>query len=140
MQWDASSSGGFTSGAAWLPVSPASAAVNVAAQQHDSGSMLSLYRTLLKLRRSTPALRRGSYRAVAGTPKDVFAYIREAAGESWFVALNFGEEPAEIELPDGPRRLRLSTNPDRPVDHQVESLLVLEADEGILVECSAAGS
>ncbi len=138
MQWDASPSGGFTSGVAWLPVSPASAAVNVAAQLDDPRSMLSFYRTLLRRRRSSPALRRGSYRAVAGGPRDVFAYVREAAGERWLVALNFGDEPVEIELSEAPGWLRLSTKPDRPVDRAAEAPLVLGADEGVLIECWAA--
>ncbi len=140
MQWDASPSGGFTSGVAWLPVSPGSAAVNVAAQRDDRRSMLSFYRTLLQRRRSSPALRRGSYRAIVGSPSNVFAYVREAAGECWLVALNFGEEPAEVDLSDAPGWLRLSTNPDRPVDCTVEAPLVLEADEGVLVERWAANS
>ena len=50
MQWDASPSGGFTTGKAWLPpVDPE--ATNVEAQRDDPRSMLSLVRDLLTLRK-----------------------------------------------------------------------------------------
>ena len=50
MQWDASEKGGFTSGAPWLPlVDPAER--NVADQRDDPGSMLSLVRDLIAVRR-----------------------------------------------------------------------------------------
>ena len=50
MQWDASPSGGFTTGDAWLPpVDPEQ--TNVEAQRDDPRSTLSLVRDLLALRR-----------------------------------------------------------------------------------------
>src|SRR4051794_19571031 len=50
MQWDGSPSGGFTTGAPWLPpVDPAE--TNVEAQRDDPRSMLALVRDLLALRR-----------------------------------------------------------------------------------------
>jgi alpha-glucosidase len=50
MQWDGSGSGGFTTGEPWLPpVDPER--TNVEAQRDDPGSMLSLVRDLVALRR-----------------------------------------------------------------------------------------
>jgi alpha-glucosidase len=50
MQWDASPTGGFTDGEAWLPpVDPAGR--NVEAQRDDPGSLLQLYRLLIEARR-----------------------------------------------------------------------------------------
>ena len=52
MQWDATSTGGFTTGTPWLaPVDPAER--NVAAQREDPDSLLALYRDLLAWRRHT---------------------------------------------------------------------------------------
>jgi alpha-glucosidase len=49
MQWDATPSGGFTSGEPWLPpVDPAER--NVEAQRDDPGSLLQLYRLLIEAR------------------------------------------------------------------------------------------
>jgi len=50
MQWDASPTGGFSSGEPWLePVDPAER--NVEAQRDDPGSLLQLYRLLIETRR-----------------------------------------------------------------------------------------
>jgi alpha-glucosidase len=50
MQWDASPTGGFTSGVPWLPpVDPAGRSVE--AQRDDPGSLLQLYRLLIEARR-----------------------------------------------------------------------------------------
>jgi alpha-glucosidase len=50
MQWDATATGGFTSGEPWLPaVDPEER--SVAAQREDPDSLLHLYRRLLGLRR-----------------------------------------------------------------------------------------
>jgi glycosidase len=51
MQWDASPSGGFTTGEPWLPaVDPER--TNVEAQRDDPASMLTLVRELIALRRT----------------------------------------------------------------------------------------
>jgi alpha-glucosidase len=50
MQWDASPAGGFTDGDPWLPLTDP-AERNVAAQRDDPGSVLTLYRDLIALRR-----------------------------------------------------------------------------------------
>ena len=66
MQWDASPHAGFCAPDVepWLPVSDDAARVNVAVELADSGSMLTLTRRLLALRRATPALAHGGYRPI----------------------------------------------------------------------------
>src|SRR5205807_659491 len=88
MQWNATPGRGFTSAAMpWAPFSTDSA--NVAAQDGVSGSMLSTYRGLIQVRRSSPALTHGSYRAVAASDPAVFAFLREDATERVLSAVNF---------------------------------------------------
>jgi alpha-glucosidase len=53
MQWTGAPGGGFTSGEPWLPLVDAQH-VNVEAQRDDPGSMLTLTRELIRLRRSLP--------------------------------------------------------------------------------------
>jgi alpha-glucosidase len=93
MQWDASHAAGFTTGQPWLPVADDYATHNVAVQRDDPDSMLALYRRLLELRRSAPALSLGDYVPIVceGT---LLAYRREADGERYAVVLNLGAEPA----------------------------------------------
>jgi glycosidase len=63
MQWDASQTGGFTTGRPWLPpIDPGER--NVEAQRGEAGSLLELYRRLLELR---PALD-GRFKLVESEP------------------------------------------------------------------------
>ena len=128
--------GGFTTGEPWLPVGAESDVSNVAEQRADPASMLAFSRDVIRLRRSTPALHRGSYTAADGLPPDVFGYLREADGERWFVALNFGRSPVTIRLP-GPGRARISTEPGRAVDEHLDSAIELGPEEGIVIELDA---
>ncbi len=98
MHWDGSAGAGFTTGEPWLPIAADFAVRNVAAQRADRGSILWLYKDLLALRRGTPALERGAYRALASKP-GVLAYERHHAGSRALVALNFGESACSAGLP-----------------------------------------
>ena len=73
MHWDASTSGGFTTGQPWLPLGD-TAARNVAAQRADPGSTLWLCRRLLVLRRAELGGQVASYELVAAEPDGLWAY------------------------------------------------------------------
>ena len=51
MQWDDNPQAGFSTAEPWLPLAEDWAACNVESQRSDPGSMLTLYRRLLALRR-----------------------------------------------------------------------------------------
>jgi alpha-glucosidase len=87
MPWDAGPGAGFTGGRPWLPFGDANLARSVAAQRDDPGSMLTLHRRLLRLRRRTPALAAGGHQRVMADG-DVLAYLRTGPGDDrWLVAL-----------------------------------------------------
>lgn len=99
MQWDGSSGKGFSTVEPWLPYGDPSC--NVAVQDGDPGSLLSLYRRAIWVRRNTPALLRGGYRELPA-PADVFAWARVLPGEpSVAVAVNTGPTPREVDLAGG---------------------------------------
>ena len=101
MQWDASPNAGFSAPEAttWLPLAADYRLRNVAAQDGNPASMLSLYRALTALRRAEPALNRGRYRSVDSGNKDVLAYRRSAdTGDDFIVLLNFGRSAQEVDL------------------------------------------
>jgi glycosidase len=86
MQWDASPSGGFTTGDAWLPaVDPAQ--TNVEAQREDPRSTLSLVRDLLALRRVL-----GEGLELVEAPPGVLAYRRD----DHLIAINTTGEDSRI--------------------------------------------
>jgi len=67
-------------------------------QRRDPASLLSWYRTLLTLRRQSPALRHGSLTVLGGLPTGVLGYEREAASERLTVLVNMGARSARIGL------------------------------------------
>ena len=93
--------------------------------------MLSLYRRLIQLRKSTPALVEGSYRAVDSAPEDCLVFHRDTPAQHLVVALNFAAEPREIDLPAG--KILLSTIAARPAG-STKSPLTLAPDEAVIVE------
>jgi alpha-glucosidase len=93
MQWDASPTGGFTTGAPWLPaVDPAEH--NVEDQRDDPRSTLSLVRELIALRREL-----GDGFALLDAADGLVAYRRGAN----VVAVNTTAEPLPVPLRGEPR-------------------------------------
>ncbi|TFV54250.1 DUF3459 domain-containing protein [Geodermatophilus sp. DF01-2] len=134
MQWDASPGAGFTTGRPWLPIPPTAGTVNVAAERADPGSLLNLYRALIRLRRRSPALRTGDYRPLPPTDPGLYAYWRQAGDQRILVALNATGRSRTVAPPGtSTGRLLLSTDPDRPLG-ECPDPLVLAADEAVVVE------
>lgn len=97
MQWDATPSAGFTSGKPWTQVNAEYPTVNVAAQDADPDSLLNLYRSLSRLRTSTPALQWGSFELVPATSKTttaVWAFLRSRGPSSVVVIVSFSDASA----------------------------------------------
>jgi len=107
MQWDSSPNAGFSRGEPWLPLGADWVTRNVAAQDGDPDSMLALYRALLALRRTHPALAIGDFRLV-DAPDGVLAYERCLDDEAITVALNLTDRAIPMPLPG---RTLLSTLP-----------------------------
>jgi alpha-glucosidase len=132
MQWDASPNAGFTTGTPWLPLADDYQRFNVAAEQSDPRSMLTLHRRLIALRRSSPALEIGSYAPVAAEG-DLLAYVRSAGSQRFLIALNLGSQEQSLDLGALRGRVVISTHLDREGD-PAEGALALRADEGVVTE------
>jgi alpha-glucosidase len=139
MRWDTSPNAGFCPKGVepWLPVGGDVERVNVEAQRDDPGSMLSLTRRLISLRRTTPALRSGSYEPAAGAPEGCLAFSRRLKEQEVFVALNFGDGEAEVPLPgaaeDHPWRVLLSTGGEDREGREIRRAARLSGHEGLLL-------
>jgi len=97
MQWTAATDGGFTEGAPWEPLHPETAAINVAAQTEDPDSLLSLYRALIRARRSSAALLRGGAATAklrSPTSAEVWGILRSTDNEEVLCTFNLGETGA----------------------------------------------
>ena len=94
MQWAPRAGVGFTTGAAWISAQPDSMTTNVAAQDSDPNSMLSLYRRLIHLRRSNEALATGRLVPLTAGSAQFAAYLRRAGDHAVLVVANLGGEAA----------------------------------------------
>jgi len=100
MPWDRSPNAGFTTAEPWLPLNLDWHNRNAAAETDDRGSMLSLHRDLLRLRRTHPALSIGDVRLLEADG-DVLAYERSDGRNRIVIALNLGHQPHRVDLPEG---------------------------------------
>lgn len=94
MAWDASATGGFTSGTPWTGLAPGAATANVAAETADAASLLSRYRALLRARKASPALLHGDATPLTSGNPAVLAFLRSGGGETVLVVHNLGAAAA----------------------------------------------
>jgi alpha-glucosidase len=127
MPWDGSANAGFTTGEPWLPLNSDWRARNVAAEAEDGGSILSLYRALLQLRREHAALSLGAVRLLSAHGH-VLAYERSRGDERIVIALNLSGEVQPFDLPEG--RALLTTGKDYTPGR-------LAPDQGVILEVAA---
>ena len=127
MPWAHATGAGFTKPDVepWLPFGDVGAC-NVEDQRRDPDSMLSLCRDLIGLRAAVPDLRSGAYTRVAGE-SGLWAWRR---GERVVVALNLGDDPTRLAVPNG--MVRIGTRRERDGE-RVESSLTLGPWEGVIV-------
>ena len=106
MQWSAEPSAGFTRGKPWEPLTPGWETINVARQDADSGSLLSLYRRLIRLRATRSALGAGDLVPLAAGSGAVAAYLRRSGSEVVLVLANLSAASvANVELSSPPSTL-----------------------------------
>lgn len=124
MAWDDSVSAGFSAAEPWLPLHADWRTRNVAAQDHDAGSMLNLTRTLLSLRKSQAALEIGALRLL-DAPPGVLAYERCIDGRALLVLLNLTSEAVTFSW-EGTVLLSTLSGEAAPG--------IVRADEGLILE------
>ena len=140
MQWNDSPNAGFCPPDAtpWLPLSDDYRAFNVATEETDPTSMLSLVRGLLQLRHAHPVLQLGSYQQLETSAEDCFGYVRELKDQKILVLLNFSDQPQHVSIPElGTGKIALSTYVlstyvDRSEEVVLEKLS-LRSNEGLVI-------
>ncbi|MEJ2372010.1 MAG: alpha-amylase family glycosyl hydrolase, partial [Gemmatimonadales bacterium] len=134
MPWSPDPAAGFTSAAEpWLPVGPDHEVRNVRSQLLDPDSHLSLYRRLLSLRRSSVALRAGSYTPVDRVPTDCYVFERSHGAERVLVAVNFSPKPLSVDVPGFAGRVAVSTHRPSEGAEVVRALHLLPHEAVVLV-------
>jgi len=100
MQWVPEPNGGFTTGTPWLPLNKDIRLRNVKQQEGESASLLNHYRNLIKFRKSSVALQRGSWIPVTNGKEGILAYFRNTEEERILVILNFTSRQKSFSLPE----------------------------------------
>ncbi|MDB5408462.1 MAG: alpha-amylase [Rhodospirillales bacterium] len=134
MQWDADPNAGFTAGRPWLRLAPDHEARNVAMLAQDPTSILALYRRLIALRRTHPALAVGRLEHVVAVDEILIFERRHGAGH-FAILLNFGHEDRVVARPgpEIPAIVLLSTVLDERGD-ALRPEIALRADEGVILD------
>lgn len=91
MQWTPGPHAGFSTCEPWRAVNDGYETTNVATESADPGSLLNLYRALIHLRNTHPALRHGAYLPVEADNAAVFAFLRHLDGETMLVVVNVSD-------------------------------------------------
>ena len=111
MQWDATANGGFNAGAEpWQSVNPAYKKINAARDLASGQSVYRYYQKLLRLRRETPAILRGTVTEYDERSRRLLVYAREYDSKRFLIVCNFTAKKTTCMLPAGFERtaVRLS--------------------------------
>ncbi len=93
MQWNTAPNAGFSKATPWLPTPPSFMTHNVESESKDPNSVLNLYKKVLALRHTNPALLDGKYIALNEDDQNVMSYLRIYKGKAVLVALNMSAAP-----------------------------------------------
>ncbi len=130
MPWDSSPQAGFTTTQPWLRLGANHESVNVSNLGQERNSILNLYRTLIRLRRTNEALISGRIQEVA-VNGSVLSYERENHAQHFLILLNFGHEQQDVYVAEG--RIVITTFLDRE-DQLVDAKITLRPSEGMIVK------
>ncbi|MCL1593126.1 MAG: alpha-amylase family glycosyl hydrolase [Actinomycetia bacterium] len=130
MQWTPDPGMGFTNSTSrsWLPY--ATSDTSVETQIGDPNSTLSLYRTIIELRRVHTELALGAITMLTDNPANVLSYARTLEGAVSYVAINFTDSVQRFVFPCVVDQI-LTTHAHRETSF---SEVTLAADEAIVVK------
>ena len=94
MAWEDAPDLGFSEVSAWLPADSRHASLSVAAQQNDPRSILSHCRSMIALRRTSPALRLGDFEIVE-VDADGLTFLRKHKAKTLLCSFNFSDAPRQ---------------------------------------------
>ncbi|TFF92062.1 DUF3459 domain-containing protein [Candidatus Thorarchaeota archaeon] len=93
---------------------------------------MTLYRSLLAMRKKHRALQTGAYRPLAESPPDCFLYLRETERDQLLIALNFSDQEKSLSLPSLEKaEVILSTTLQRK--RSITNPLKLHPREGVII-------
>lgn len=127
LQWSNAPNAGFSPKKVntWLPTNQNyKNGINVASQLDDPDSLLSFYRDLIHLRKTTPALIYGDYISLNKDSNECLSYLRKTEKQTCLVAINMSSAPINMsyEIDSNHAQCLFTSHPGRP---DVENLMNL---------------
>ena len=108
MSWTADvNTAGFTTATPFREVSSNVSTQNVASQLADPNSLLSFYKSMIKLRNTFPSIAQGSYDA-AFVSGSIMAYQRTLGNEKTLIVINYGTGAANVSVAALPNNATLT--------------------------------
>ncbi len=137
MQWDDTPFAGFSDAEPWLPVHPGYPARNVRQAEGSAGSLLQVYKRLLKLRKTHMALQVGDFTLLDNKRRDILCYSRTWEGQLYVILINFSHRSREVEEYRSESKeewkvLFSSLTPESECN--LELPLVLRANEAVILQ------
>jgi oligo-1,6-glucosidase len=95
MQWDDTQNAGFTRGKPWLGINKNHKFINYASQKNEPASILSFYKELIAIRKSSSCLVYGDFIPVYANDR-LILYQRKLQEETYTIALNFSSRVVKV--------------------------------------------
>ena len=106
MQWDDTKYAGFSNVKPWFRVNPNYRRINVAAEEHDSDSILNFYRRCLEIRKNSETLIYGDYKEYYSMHPKLYMYERTYEGERVLVVCSFAKKNLKFKFPGAWKRAK----------------------------------
>lgn len=132
MPWSVQKHYGFTEAEPWLPAATNAQSAAVSLQRRDPESMFSLYRQMIHLKATMPALYEGRYERIKTDSTDIYAFERSSNDDRCIIVLNFAANATKVSLHGDPEGILLTSTHvvDGSPDRGKLGRLRLEAYEG----------
>ncbi len=98
MQWNSEEYGGFSKKEPWIPLGRRYRQVNVEKDRASDRSVFAEYRTLIALRKKTPALIQGSFQQITTEHDDVLAFKKTYREDEYLVYANMAAHDVQTRL------------------------------------------
>lgn len=125
--WDASQYNGFSTVKPWIMSNSHIPKATVTAEESDPDSILNYYKRLLKLRKESSALSKGSITFPYPRCRDVLAYERTWGPEKKQILCNMTENTVTFRLPKPMGTILLHNRPDIHIRDEILTLGPFEA-------------
>lgn len=100
MQWTEGENAGFTQGTPWLTVNPNYREINAQAALRDPDSVFYYYQRLIRLRKTYPVFREGSFTLLMPEDENLFVYTRDTENARLLVVCSFSGETQPFDVPE----------------------------------------